>query len=336
MSSGKKKDFYGKEVTDAIKVACKRLQVPQEELEIEVVEIGSMGVFGLIRKKAHIRAMVKVAANSVVNEVQADVPAAPEPAAETVVEELSSEPVPEVVEESISEPTAEAVVEQKSTESIAEVVDETEQEAKPKVEEPKDKQHTPQNALTEIRAESVETVRQELSELLRLMGFPSEVTAELDGSTVRCRINGEHEEALTGQDGKIIDSMQYILRKLITRKIEEKVRLSIDVGDFREKRKVELMARAKELASLVKENGKTQAIPPLNPSERRIVHVALQDDKEIRSRSVGDGLFKKILIYKPGKGKKSGGSKRSGGRGQRGKGIKSEGNGNKPEGNGNS
>lgn len=325
MSSGKKKDFYGKEVTDAIKEACKRLQVPQEELEIEVVEVGSMGVFGLIRKKAHIRAMVKVAAD----EVQVAAPATPEPAAEAVVEEIASEPVPETVaEESVAEPAAEAVVEKKSTEPIAEVVKEADSGEESKAEEPNGKQHTPQKVLTEIQAESVETVRQELSELLRLMGFPSEVTAELDGSTVRCRVNGEHEEALTGQDGKIIDSMQYILRKLITRKIEEKVRLSIDIGEFREKRKTELMARAKELAGLVKENGKTQAIPPLNPSERRIVHVALQDDKEIRSRSVGDGLFKKILIYKPGKGKKSGGSKRSGGRGQRGKGKKTEENGN--------
>jgi spoIIIJ-associated protein len=82
-----------------------------------------------------------------------------------------------------------------------------------------------------------------------------------------------------------------------------------------------LIARAKDLAELVKADGKTQAIPPLNPSERRVVHVALQDDKDIRSRSVGDGLFKKILIYKPGKGKRTGTNKR-GGRGRRGKSAK--------------
>ncbi|MBU0959892.1 MAG: Jag N-terminal domain-containing protein [Proteobacteria bacterium] len=300
MSSGKKKDFYGKEVTDAIKEACNSLRVPQEELEIEVVEVGSMGVFGLIRKKAHIRAMVKVAAEEMDNEVPVvDTPVVPEPVAEVVVEEVSPEPIPEGEKE-------------------------VEQEETSKVEEPKGKQRAAQNAPIAIQAESVEIVRQELSELLRLMSFPSEVTAELDGSTVRCHVNGDYEEALTGQDGKIIDSLQYILRKLITRKIEEKVRVSIDIGEFREKRKEELMARAKELAGLVKEDGKTQAIPPLNPSERRIVHVALQDDKEIRSRSVGDGLFKKILIYKPGKGKKPGNSKRSGGKGQRGRGNKPE------------
>ena len=131
----------------------------------------------------------------------------------------------------------------------------------------------------------------------------------LDGGTIRCKVGEEHEEALTEQEGKIIDSLQYILRKLAARKVEEKIRLSIDIGQFREKRKVELVARAKELAELVKADGKTQAIPPLNPSERRVVHVALQDDKDIRSRSVGGGLFKKVLIYVPGKGKKNSASK---------------------------
>ncbi|MCI5143981.1 MAG: hypothetical protein D3923_00300 [Candidatus Electrothrix sp. AR3] len=61
--------------------------------------------------------------------------------------------------------------------------------------------------------------------------------------------------------------------------------------------------QALKLAVQVKEDGMTQAIPALNPSERREVHMVLQDDKGIRSRSVGDGLFKKVLIYKPGRKK---------------------------------
>ena len=65
-----------------------------------------------------------------------------------------------------------------------------------------------------------------------------------------------------------------------------------------------------ELAAQVKEDGKTQVLPALNPSERRVIHMILQEDKEIRSRSVGDGLFKKILIYKPGKNNRGGGRKR--------------------------
>lgn len=295
MSSGKI-DFYGKEVTDAIKKACDTLQVPQEELAIEVVETGSMGIFGLIRKKAHIRVVVKgLDLDDGSDEREAGVATPSEPS--EVEEKIETTEITETKETPVA---------------VSEAVE------KPAAKEEKKKQPAPRKAPVEIKPESVELVRQQLEELLKLMTFPSSVTAELDNGTIRCQVGDEHEEALTGQEGKIIDSLQYILRKLVARKVEEKIRLSIDIGHFREKRKVELMERAKELAALVKEDGKTQAIPPLNPSERRIVHVALQDDKDIRSRSVGDGLFKKILIYKPGKGKKTGGNKR-GGRGRRGK-----------------
>ena len=79
--------------------------------------------------------------------------------------------------------------------------------------------------------------------------------------------------------------------------------LSLDVGTYRERRAEELKELALELAAQVREEGKTQAIPALNPSERRVVHMVLQDDNTIRSRSVGGGLFKKVLIYKPGRKK---------------------------------
>ncbi len=93
--------------------------------------------------------------------------------------------------------------------------------------------------------------------------------------------------------------------------------LALNAGDFRERRAEELKLRAIELATQVKEDGKTQAIPALNPSERRVVHMILQEDKGVRSRSVGEGLFKKVLIYKPGKGRRSVSKKRRGGQGGR-------------------
>jgi spoIIIJ-associated protein len=142
------------------------------------------------------------------------------------------------------------------------------------------------------------------------MGFPSTLEVETTGQSVVCTLRGEFEENLTGADGKVLDSLQYLLRKIISRKVPERLRISINVGDFREKRLEELKIKAVEMAAQVKEDGKTQVLPALNPGERRVIHMILQEDKEIRSRSVGDGLFKKILIYKPGKGNRPGGRKR--------------------------
>ncbi|MBA3008155.1 MAG: Jag N-terminal domain-containing protein [Proteobacteria bacterium] len=295
-----KKDFIGKTVADVIKQACDAFQTPQENLDIEVIETGSTGIFGFIRKKAHIRASLKeavVATKSKAKKspvIEQPLPAQQEAAAENPVPPETTLPQAEAIESDVASG-----------------------------EDDEDDLAVPSNSEEPLSQESIECVQQELTQLLQLMGFPSKIEVEAQGSSVRCHVSGDFEEDLTGQEGKTLDSLQYLLRKIIARKVSERVRISIDVGDFREKRQDELQDQALALAVLVKEDGKTQVIPSLNPSERRAVHMALQNDKEIRSRSVGDGLFKKILIYKPGEPKSGGNNrKRPQSRGRRGKGNK--------------
>jgi spoIIIJ-associated protein len=278
-----KKDFYGKEVAEAIRNACDTLGVPQEKLEIEVLETGTTGIFGLIRKKAHIRVLVKPD----IEEIVADV--------FEVNTFLKSESKEETEPELVG--TSDDMVVEADQEAVEDDDDE-------------DDELTDKESGGEVSPESLEIVKTELLHLVELMGFPSTLEVESVGQSVLCTLRGEFEENLTGADGKVLDSLQYILRKIISRKVPERLRISINVGDFREKRLEELKVRAVEMAAQVKEDGKTQVLPALNPAERRIIHMILQEDKEIRSRSVGDGLFKKILIYKPGKGNRPGGRKR--------------------------
>jgi spoIIIJ-associated protein len=277
-----KKDFFGKEVADAIRQACAELNVPQEQLDIEVVETGSTGIFGLRRKKAHIRAAVKSEAVVVPVEAPKPQPVAGRKEEKKTAADRRSGDVPG---DKPSVPVTAAV------ESPVEDLPE-----EPVLEE---------DEAGEASPEALAIVQAELATLLELMKMPSRLETEAHGLSVVCTIHGEHEEALTGQEGKILDSLQYVLRKIVARKTTERLRISIDVGEYRQKRIEELREKALELAAMVKADGRTQIIPALNPSERREVHMVLQEDKEIRSRSVGDGLFKKILIYKPGKGGKN-------------------------------
>jgi spoIIIJ-associated protein len=305
-------DFYGKEVADAIKKACDKLQVPQEQLEIEVVATGSTGIFGLIRKKAHIKAHIRTEAPEQDERqreephVQAQQAVPLEKVQETTSvqpEKLQEEVAPKAAAEQVDEPV-EKVIEYDDDDDL---------------DEDSEGDSEDDGSGEELTPETLATIEQELSKILELMGYSSPVEIRSKGVSVLCHVGGEeHEEVLTGQDGKTLDSIQYLLRKIIARKVPNRIRLTVDVGNYREKRLVYLKEKAAELAGQVKEDGKTQVIPALSPSERRVVHVSLQEDKEIRSRSVGDGLFKKILIYKPGKGGKSGGRKRSSSRGRRG------------------
>ncbi len=303
--SSNPKDFYGKEVPDAIRRACETLKLAQEKLAIEVLETGSTGIFGLIRKKAHIRVTPKPEVDEAIDG-SFDV--------ETI---LGGDKVPRPKEEQSQAPQ---VVEQKKPEpprlrpkKIAQEKKRVVQEKKRVKEETKEK---------EVKAETVDFVRTEILRIVELMGCPSTVDIGINGISVICTLHGESEEYLIGPEGKTLDSIQYLLRKIVARKVSEQLRLTVNVGDYREKRLEELKVKAVELAALVKEDGKTQVLPALNPSERRTIHMILQEDKDIRSRSVGDGLFKKILIFKPGKGGRSGGRKRSHSRGRQGKSSK--------------
>jgi spoIIIJ-associated protein len=287
------KDFYGKNVAEAIKKACEEFGVAQENLTIEVLETGSKGIFGLIRQKAHIRAKMQEIEEKAVEPLPEKQPA---PAKKKSQKKPSRGPKEKQPKEPNTEqetaPQPEPVVEPTSE---SDELDDNGETAKP---------------VAELSEATMALVRDELTSILELMECPSTVTVQAEDGTVHCKVSDEHQEVLTSQDGRVLDSLQYLLRKIVSKKITGRIQLTIDVGDFREKRFQELKERAAECADLVKENGKTQVISSLNPSERRVVHVALQDDPEIRSRSVGDGLFKKVLIYKPGKGRKNNNRKR--------------------------
>lgn len=156
----------------------------------------------------------------------------------------------------------------------------------------------------EITPAHLDKIKSNIETILNLMGYPGTVTVSNEGNRIKGHIDNDHIEEITGTEGQVLDSIQYLMRKIISKMIEGKVLFSLDAGNYRQERKKDLEERALRLAEEVKETGRTKSIPAINPSERRIVHMTLQDDTSIRSRSIGDGHFKKILIYVPGRGRK--------------------------------
>lgn len=302
------KDFYGQEVTTIIEEACREFKVSQEELDIEVIETGSAGIFGLCKKKAHIRAQKKQRGTGAGKEkgkasIQASVQAEEPVAKEKEQHSRVTEKKQKKEEESPS-------VDKKKRQGRKST------KVKQQAKEQKRKTVSAEPVVPPTE-EALGEVKKVVHRLLDLMGYPFDVTLAVENETLKCHLSGEHEEALVGNDGRTLDSMQYLLRKMVSGHLPDRMMLALDAGDFRRRRAEELKERALQLAVEVRETGKTQAIPALNPAERRVVHMILQEDKTIRSRSVGDGLFKKILIYKPGKGNKSSSRKRRGRQGGR-------------------
>lgn len=305
----KGKDFYGNDISEVIEQACKDLGASREDLDIEVLETGSAGIFGLCKKKAHIRVQRKAAVSVEHSET---------------VHPSARESAGKVVDNAVIAPSPSEVVGDRREEAVQVVTVDTGEERRLEQCEAADEEPETDTGDFEEEApleppseENIAAIKEDLHRLLTLMGLPSEVHVVFEQNTVQCNISGPHEAHIVGPEGRILDSLQYLLRKMVSRHLPDKIMLALNAGDFRERRAEELKVRAVELAELVKADGKTQAIPALNPSERRVVHMVLQEDKGVRSRSVGDGLFKKVLIYKPGKGRRPVSRKRRGGQGGR-------------------
>jgi spoIIIJ-associated protein len=285
--TAKKNTFQGKDIAEAISIACKRLKVPQEQLDIEVVNTGSAGIFGLCRQKAAIKVTLKKEAAT--EEAGATLPPA----------DKKKRPPKKKPNARVAKPRPE-----KKNSAPAE------QAAAPPP-PPAKVEKKPAPDLKILTDEEREAVKADINQLLALMGFPSVVTVSQDGDSLLGHIDGDHVKDIIGEEGRTLDSLQYLLRKMFSKKFSFKIILNLDAGDFRANRLQNLTDLSIKYAAEVKESGKTRAIPSLNPSERRVVHMALQSDKDIRSRSVGEGLFKKVLIYRPGKGKKNSRKRRS-------------------------
>jgi len=277
----KKMEFEGKDIAEAISKACKTLNVSQEHLDIEVLTTGTSGIFGLCRQKARLRVALKKEYGGKTEERPLQRPA-----------KAKSDKV---------RPAG------KKKETVA--------PEKKKTEKTQPPEKTPE-AVKEVKEDFVVDedllldVKVDLGRILELMNYPSEISVSSDKENVTAQIKGTYVDEIVEQNGKILDSLQYLLRKIIGKKYNEKAIISLDAGDFRAARTEELKQLALELAAEVKKNSKTKSIPSLNPSERRVVHLALQDDKDVRSRSVGEGLFKKVLIYRPGSKSRKGPARR--------------------------
>jgi spoIIIJ-associated protein len=282
----KKMEFEGKDVAEAISKACKTFNVSQENLDIEVLTTGASGIFGLGRQKVRLRVALKKEYAQKAEEKSPRRPGKSKREKEKTIEKKKEPAAKEKKKAAKSKPVEAA------------------QEA---VKEAKEDFVVGEDLLAELKTDLVR--------ILELMHYPSEISVSSDKEYVTAQIKGEYVNEIVEQNGKILDSLQYLLRKIIGKKYSEKAIISLDAGDFRAVRTEELRQLGLELAAEVKKSGKTGSIPSLNPSERRVVHLALQDDKDVRSRSVGEGLFKKVLIYRPGsKGRKGPARKRKGGK----------------------
>lgn len=203
-------EFEGKTTEEAIEQASAHFQLPPESLDIEIISVGSPGLFGLGGRKARIRAGLKG---------EGDLALLPQ------TQEL-------------------------------------------------------------------------LKQILELMGERATVTGQLDQEDrLSLRIEAEDAGLLIGKQGQTLEALQYLLTKMVAKKTRHKVRVVVDIESYRVRQQEALTQLALKSGEKAKKSGRPITLNPMNPHDRRIIHLALQGDKELKTMSRGEGLFKKVVVY---------------------------------------
>ena len=133
-------------------------------------------------------------------------------------------------------------------------------------------------------------------EIIDLMGLEAAIRTKADGNTVHLHFEGEKSGLLIGRRGQTLDALQYLITRILQRQVSDKVKLTLDSGDYRSRREEYLVDLALKMAEKSKTTGKPVVLSPLNAHDRRIIHLALEKDKSLKTISRGDGLVKKMII----------------------------------------
>jgi spoIIIJ-associated protein len=277
-----------KNVEQALKKAAEKYKIPVGKIKHEVVSYGSTGIFGLVGVK---KAKIKIF-------LPDEKPAKKD--AEKPAPKREEKPAPKREEKQI--PSREA---QEETVQDETVQDETVQE----------------EAVAEEKEASVEMVAEGGSEenaielgKLALQRIIDSITSDatlavtLEEDQVLFNITGGKAAVLIGKRGQTLEAMQYLVEKIINRSSENRIRIQIDVQGYLQNRRSNLEELAARLAQKVQRGGKPVTAGEMNVQDRKIIHLALKDHPNVRTQSVGSGLYRKLMIFP----KKNGGKKKDG------------------------
>ncbi|QJB55192.1 protein jag [Pseudodesulfovibrio sp. zrk46] len=136
-----------------------------------------------------------------------------------------------------------------------------------------------------------------MTQLLKPIVGDTSIEVTIESDRVKVFIDDEENSGLIiGREGQTLSSLQYLVNRLVSRKMEASIRIQVDTGDYRERQDDKLRQIAEHLADKASDLGRTQSTKPLSSYHRRVVHLALQENEEVFTRSKGDGPMKRVLI----------------------------------------
>ena len=154
----------------------------------------------------------------------------------------------------------------------------------------------PVEELSEEERSTLETAKEVLEEMVRLMGLNATVEIASEGETSRLNVKGDDLGALIGRRGEKLASLQHIVNLIVGRREGQHHRIAIDVENYRGRREEQLRDVADRAAKRVAQTGKIIQLEAMPAVERRIVHMALVENPRVRTQSVGVEPNRRIVV----------------------------------------
>lgn len=352
-------DFEEKSVDKAVEKACKALNVSKDRLKYDIISYGSSGIFGIVgTKKALIRVTPPESSeeekpsrhrktqkpaekkqrkptgkNRTLEKEQTASPQEGSPVGEggdisALVDEAFGESPSLTDDDAAAQQAApetpdnepEAFMPDPACETVQETMpDEEREEGSPEGGE--EEEGRPRGASPgpgEYEAAAA-WVREFLEQAVRLISPDSEIRMEDNDGILRFKIEGGDAARMIGKRGQTLDTIQYLAEKAVGKQFGHGIPVEIDVDEYLDKRRTELKQLANRLAQKAAQTGKPMVINRINVNDRRIVHLELKENTEIRTQSTGNGDLRKLLILpkKKAPGKKPATRGRKPGNGRR-------------------
>lgn len=335
--SSKVLEIEEKTIDGAIEKACREFGVPREKLNIEIISEGSNGFLGLMAKKAKIRASLSVLSFEM--DFAINPPSIPKP---DLKKDPANEQIPpyEVkpehhLREHRHEPKRHEKPEtktdarhenkpdlrQKSEYRHIKSSQHVQRQQTPRHEPPADikpaddmETKTPKPLLLpDLACDAVEAsspnalkAKELLAGILNHMTFQCQVKAMETNDTIILNISGDESGLLIGRRGQNLDALQYILNKAVNRSETDRKMIVVDSEEYRQRRKESLLNMAERIREKVKKTQKPLSLAHMNAHDRRIIHLALQSDDALVTKSRGEGEFRKVIVL-PAKKSSAGG-----------------------------
>jgi spoIIIJ-associated protein len=154
-----------------------------------------------------------------------------------------------------------------------------------------------------VDSQTQERARQVLQEIIGMMQMSAGVDVRTEGDHIVLDLTGDSSGMLIGRRGQMLDALEYVINRIVARDEASPTRIVLDSANYRARRREALEVLARRMGEQAKRKRRPVTLNPMSPRDRRIVHLVLQEDPSLTTKSSGRGHFRRLVIIPEGAAK---------------------------------